>query len=137
MDNVESLVQTYLTLRKEREMLKAEYESKDSELKQDMERIEAALLDVCNRTNVNGLKTQHGSVTRQVKDRFFCTDWDNFKKFVEAEGSLDLLERRIHQRNFKEFMSERKGDGLPPGVNVLREFDIVVRKASSTSETSV
>jgi hypothetical protein len=137
MDNVEVLVETYLTLRKEREMLKAEYESKDSELKQDMEHIESALLDVCNKTNVNGLKTQHGTVTRQVKDRFFCTDWDNFKKFVEAEGSLDLLERRIHQRNFKEFMSERKGDGLPPGVNVLREFDIVVRKASSTSETSV
>jgi helix-turn-helix protein len=137
MDDVESLVETYLTLRKEREMLKAEYESKDSELKQDMEHIESALLDVCNKTNVNGLKTRHGSVTRQVKDRFFCTDWDNFKKFVEAEGSLDLLERRIHQRNFKEFMSEREGEGLPPGVNVLREFDIVVRKASSTSETSV
>jgi hypothetical protein len=137
MDNVEVLVETYLTLRRAREMLKTEYESKDSELKQDMEHIESALLDVCNKTNVNGLKTQHGTVTRQVKDRFFCTDWDNFKKFVEAEGSLDLLERRIHQRNFKEFMSERKGDGLPPGVNVLREFDIVVRKASSTSETSV
>lgn len=137
MDNVEALVETYLTLRRERETLKAQYESQDSELKKDMEGIEAALLDVCNRTNVNGLKTQHGSVTRQVKDRFFCTDWDNFKKFVEAEGSLDLLERRIHQRNFKEFMAERQGDGLPPGVNVLREFDIVVRKASSTSETSV
>lgn len=137
MDNVEVLVQTYLTLRKEREMLKAEFESKDNELKADMERIETALLDVCNKTNVNGLKTQHGTVTRQVKDRFFCTDWDNFRKFVETEGSIDLLERRIHQRNFKEFMAERQGDGLPPGVNVLREFDIVVRKASSTSETSV
>ena len=137
MDNVEALVETYLTLRRERETLKAQYESQDAELKKDMEGIEAALLDVCNRTNVNGLKTQHGSVTRQVKDRFFCTDWDNFKKFVETEGSLDLLERRIHQRNFKEFMAERQGDGLPPGVNVLREFDIVVRKASSTSESLV
>jgi hypothetical protein len=137
MDNVEALVETYLTLRRERETRKAQYESQDAELKKDMEGIEAALLDVCNRTNVNGLKTQYGSVTRQVKDRFFCTDWDNFKKFVETEGSLDLLERRIHQRNFKEFMAERQGDGLPPGVNVLREFDIVVRKASSTSETSV
>jgi hypothetical protein len=29
------------------------------------------------------------------------------------------------------------GDGLPPGVNALREYDIVVRKASSTSETLV
>jgi hypothetical protein len=137
MDDVEALVETYLTLRRERETLKAQYEAGDSELKKDMEGIEAALLDVCNKTNVNGLKTQYGSVTRQVKDRFFCTDWDNFKKFVEAEGSLDLLERRIHQRNFKEFMAERQGDGLPPGVNVLREFDIVVRKSSSTSESSV
>jgi hypothetical protein len=137
MDDVEALVETYLTLRRERETLKAQYEASDSELKKDMEGIEAALLDVCNKTNVNGLKTQYGSVTRQVKDRFFCTDWDNFKKFVEAEGSLDLLERRIHQRNFKEFMAERQGDGLPPGVNVLREFDIVVRKSSSTSESSV
>ena len=137
MDDVEALVETYLTLRRARETLKAQYEASDSELKKDMEGIEAALLDVCNKTNVNGLKTQYGSVTRQVKDRFFCTDWDNFKKFVEAEGSLDLLERRIHQRNFKEFMAERQGDGLPPGVNVLREFDIVVRKSSSTSESSV
>lgn len=137
MADAEILVETYLTIRRKRETLKAEYESQDSDLKRDMEQIEAALLDICNTTNVNGLRTQHGTVTRQVKDRFFCTDWDNFKKFVETEGSIDLLERRIHQRNFKEFMSERTGDGLPPGVNVLREFDIVVRKSSSTSETSV
>lgn len=137
MADAESLVETYLTIRRQRETLKAEYESKDSALKDDMEQISAALLDICNTTNVNGLRTHHGTVTRQIKDRFFCTDWDNFKKFVETEGSVDLLERRIHQRNFKEFMAERAGDGLPPGVNVLREFDIVVRKASSTSETSV
>lgn len=137
MADAEHLVETYLTIRRQRETLKADYESKDSELKGDMEQISAALLDICNTTNVNGLRTSHGSVTRQVKDRFFCSDWDNFRKFVETEGSIDLLERRIHQRNFKEFMAERSGDGLPPGVNVLREFDIVVRKASSTSETSV
>jgi len=137
MANAEELVKTYLTIRRQRETLKAEYESQDSDLKRDMEQLEAALLDICNTTNVNGLRTQHGTVTRQVKDRFFCTDWDNFKKFVETEGSIDLLERRIHQRNFKEFMSEREGEGLPPGVNVLREFDIVVRKASSTSELLV
>lgn len=137
MADAEILVETYLTIRRKRETLKAEYESQDGDLKRDMEQIEAALLDICNTTNVNGLRTQHGTVTRQVKDRFFCTDWDNFKKFIETEGSIDLLERRIHQRNFKEFMTERTSDGLPPGVNVLREFDIVVRKASSTSETSV
>jgi hypothetical protein len=133
MNDTESLVSTYLLLRRKREDLKSEYERQDKELKSDMTAIEAALLDVCSSTNTNGLKTTSGTVTRQVKERFFCTDWDHFKKFVEQEGSIDLLERRIHQGNFKEFMSEREGDGLPPGVNALREFAIVVRKASSSN----
>ena len=107
------------------------------ELKEEMTRLEQALLAVCNEANLNGLKTVHGTVTRTVKERYFCTDWDHFRKFVEAEGSIDLLERRIHQRNFKEFMNGRESKGLPPGVNALREFDITVRKASLTSETSV
>jgi hypothetical protein len=137
VNDTEAMVVAYLALRKQREALKADYESQDGLLKEDMEKIEAALLDVCNATNTNGLKTSHGTVMRQVKDRFFCTDWDNFKKFVETNGSIDLLERRIHQRNFKEFMAERKDEGLPPGVNVLREYDIVVRKVSSHSEAAV
>ena len=135
MNNAEALVETYLTLRRERERIKADYESRDEGLKTDMEKIEAALLEICNATNTNGLKTSHGTVTRQIKDRYFCTDWDNFKKFVETEGSIDLLERRIHQRNFKEFMSERSDQGLPPGVNALREYDLVVRKASTSATT--
>lgn len=137
MNDTEELVADYLEIRRMRESLKANYESQDEELKDAMESIKEALLAICNENNQNGFKTNSGTVTRQVKDRFFCTDWDNFKKFVETEGSIDLLERRIHQRNFKEFMSERAGDGLPPGVNALREYDIVVRKASSTSETLV
>ena len=137
MADAEALVETYLTLRRERERIKADYESRDEGLKGDMEQIEAALLEICNTTNTNGLRTAHGTVMRQVKDRFFCTDWDNFKKFIETEGSIDLLERRIHQRNFKEFMAERKDKSLPPGVNALREFDIVVRKAPTHSEATV
>jgi hypothetical protein len=137
MSNAESLVEDYLTIRREREKLKAHFEETDAELKAALEKISAALLEICNRDGINGLKTTHGTVTRQVKDRFFCTDWDNFKKFVETEGSIDLLERRISQKNFKEFMTGREGKGLPPGVNSLREYDIVVRKASVNSETSV
>jgi hypothetical protein len=137
VNNTEELVSDYLEIRRMRESLKANYDSQDEELKDAMDAIKEALLAICNENNQNGFKTDSGTVTRQVKERYFCTDWDNFRKFVETEGSIDLLERRIHQRNFKEFMSERVGDGLPPGVNALREYDIVVRKASSTSETLV
>jgi hypothetical protein len=43
---------------------------------------------------------------------------------------VQLLERRIHQGNFKENLAENEADGLPPGVNVMREFGVSVRKAS-------
>jgi hypothetical protein len=137
VNDTEELVSDYLEIRRMRESLKAKYDAEDEQFKEAMEEIKAAILAICNENNQNGFKTDSGTVTRQVKERYFCTDWDNFRKFVETEGSIDLLERRIHQRNFKEFMSERVGDGLPPGVNALREYDIVVRKASSTSETLV
>lgn len=137
MDNASELVETYLTIRKKRETLKAEFDSADRELKDDLEKIEAALLSICNHTNTDGLKTAHGTVSRQVKDRYTCSDWDNFKKFVETEGSIDLLERRIHQTNFKQFMTERAGDGLPPGVNVMREYTITVYKPRASSNFSV
>jgi hypothetical protein len=130
MNDTEELVSDYLEIRKLREGLKARYEAEDEELKDAMTEIESDMLSICNESNMNGFRTTHGTVTRQVKERYFCTDWDNFKKFVELEGSIDLLERRIHQKNFKEFMSEHKDDGLPPGVNAMREMAITVRKAT-------
>jgi len=135
MSDTESLVRTYLTIRNKRDDLRIKYESDDDALKQDLAAVETALLAICNDMNVNGLKTTFGTVTRSLKERFFCTDWDNFKKFLAEVDGFDLLERRIHQRNFKEFVAERQADGLPPGVNVLREFDIVVRKSSTPVET--
>jgi len=135
MSDTESLVRTYLTIRNKRDDLRIKYESDDDALKQDLAAVETALLAICNDMNVNGLKTTFGTVTRSLKERFFCTDWDNFKKFLAEVDGFDLLERRIHQRNFKEFVAERQSDGLPPGVNVLREFDIVVRKSSTPVET--
>ena len=134
MSNAEDLVKTYLLIRNERDAERVKYESTDAGLKAQLEVIEQALLSLCNEINTNGLKTTFGTVTRSVKERFFCTDWDNFKKFLAEVDGFDLLERRIHQRNFKEFVAERQNDGLPPGVNVLREFDIVVRKSSTPVE---
>jgi hypothetical protein len=129
--NIEELVQTYLTIRNQRESILREYEARDAELKQDIQSVEQQLLAVCNESNVSGLKTNAGTVTRKLNERFYCNDWDNFRKYVLEHQAVELLERRIHQGNFKEFIAERKDEGLPPGVNVMREFSITVRKPSA------
>jgi hypothetical protein len=129
--NLDDLVKIYLTIRTEREKLKSNWEVKDGELEQEMKLLEQSMLTVCNDTNASSIRTESGTVIRSLKERFTTNDWDNFKKFVLDNEAIDLLERRIHQGNFKEFMAEHKDEGLPPGVNVMREFTIVVRKPSN------
>lgn len=133
MSNVgdtDQLVEAYLGIRTEREKLLREYEVADAKLKDDLLKLEAVMLEMCNAVNADSIKTRHGTVMRKLNERFFCQDWDNFYKFVLDNEAVQLLERRIHQSNFKEFMRDHENDGLPPGVNVMREFGITVRKAA-------
>jgi len=129
--NLEELVKAYLTIRNERETLKAQYETNDKVLLDDMNALEKEMLVICNDTNASSIRTGSGTVIRKLNERFTTNDWDNFKKFVMENDAVDLLERRIHQGNFKQFMAEHEQDGLPPGVNVMREYGIVVRKPSN------
>lgn len=128
--NMEDAVETYLSIRAERERILKQYEEADAALKADMAEIEKVMLDVCNNVNVDSLKTKHGTIMRRINERFYCTDWDSFGKFVLEHDAVALLEKRIHQGNFREFMSQNEGSGLPDGVNVMREYAISVRKSS-------
>jgi hypothetical protein len=128
--NTEQLVEAFIAIRDQRERLLREFEAADKALKDEATQIEAALLDICNSVNADSIKTGHGTVMRKLNERFFCQDWDNFYKFVLDNEAPHLLERRIHQSNFREFLNGHEDDGLPPGINVMREFGVTVRKNS-------
>lgn len=130
MGNTDELVEAYLSIRSQRERLAREYETADAALKEDMAKLESVMLDMCNAVNADSIKTRHGTVMRKLNERFFCQDWENFYKFVLDNEAPHLLERRVHQGNFKEFMKDHENDGLPPGINVMREYGVSVRKAS-------
>ena len=131
--NTDELVETFITLRNERDRMRNEWEEKDSVIKEDMTKLEQALLALCNEANATSIKTDKGTVIRKLNERFFCSDWDNFRDYVLQHQALELLERRIHQGNFKEFIAEREAEGMPPGVNVIREYGVTVRKPTSVS----
>ena len=130
---LEELVQTYLTIRTERNTLKNAFDSKDAELKDDLEKLEQAMLSYCNEINADSIRTGSGTIIKSLKETYTCGDWDNFKQFVVENNALDLLQQRISQANFKEFMTTRQDEGLPPGISTLREFGITVRKPTSKS----
>jgi hypothetical protein len=130
---LDDLVTTYLTIRTERNTLKNQWEIRDAELKADLEQLEQAMLVACNAINADSIRTGSGTIIKSLKETYTCGDWDNFKQFVVDNNALDLLQQRISQTNFKEFMSTRQDEGLPPGISTLREVSITVRKPTSKS----
>ena len=132
---LDDLVTTYLTIRTERNTLKNQWEIRDAELKADLEELERAMLQACNDINADSIRTGSGTIIKSLKETYTCGDWDNFKQFVVENNALDLLQQRISQTNFKEFMSTRQEEGLPPGISTLREVSITVRKPSSRAAT--
>ena len=50
---------------------------------------------------------------------------------LPLSDAIELLQQRIHQTNFKEFLSGREDEGLPPGISSMREFRVTVRKPSN------
>jgi len=128
---LDELVKVYLTIRNQRDRVEAEMKSQMRELEDELNLLEQTFMSTCNESNANSIRTSYGTVIRKLNERYTVNDGDSFRKFILSNGAVDLFEARIHQGNFKEFLKENQADGLPPGVNVMREFTITVRKPSN------
>ena len=125
---VDKLAGIYIKIRDARARLKSEYEAKDTELQEQMDMIEEQLLEACKAIGADSIRTVAGTVIRSVKNRYWTNDWSSMYKFIKDNDAFALLERRIHQTNMKEFLSENS-DLLPAGLNVENEYTIVVRRS--------
>jgi len=133
-DNIQldELVKTYLTIRNEREILSQQFDVKDKELKSELASLEQVMLASCNDIKADSIRTGNGTIIKSLKETYICADWPSFKEFIVENNAVELLQQRIHQSNFKEFLSGHEDDGLPPGVSSMREFNITVRKPTKS-----
>jgi hypothetical protein len=122
------LVQVYVKIRDAKDLLVREHEAKLAELNVQLEAVEQELLEICKATGQDGGKTAYGSFSKTVKTRYWTNDWDSMYGFIKDHDVPQLLERRIHQGNFKEFL-EANPDKLPVGLNVDSKYSITVRRA--------
>ena len=129
--NLDGLVKIYLTIRSERDRLESEWKEKAREIESELAILSQQMLGICNESNATSIKTNAGTVIKKLNERFTLSDRAAFDEFVREHDAVELYEARLHQGNFKEFIAEHADDGLPPGVNVMREFTIVVRKPTS------
>jgi hypothetical protein len=125
---LDSIVKTYLTIRNERSSLNSQFQAKDDELKAEQQALEQVLLEHCNKLNAKSIRTNEGTVIKSTKNTYVCGDWDNFKKYIIENNAIELLQQRISNPNFKEWMSTREAEGLPPGISTMQELTITIRK---------
>lgn len=123
------LVSVYIKMRDAKDALTREYEAKINEVKEQMELIEQALLEICKETGQDGGKTAYGTFSRTVKTRYWTNDWSSMYSFIKDNDAIQLLEQRVHQGNMKQFLTENPGL-LPEGLNTDSKYSITVRRAS-------
>ena len=124
---VEKIISTFLKIRSAKEELTRGYEAQVAELDEQMTVLKQKLLEVCKDTGVTSLGTGDAIAYRTVKNRYWTNDWSNFYNFLKDKGKLELLEKRIHQTNMKEFLEEHP-DTRPPGLNIDSEYDITIKR---------
>ena len=92
-----------------------------------MDTLKFKLLDVTKQTGATSFSTPYGTAYRTVKDRYWTSDWDSLYTFMRDNNAFQLLEKRIHQTNMKEFLENNPGEE-PMGLNIDREYDITIRR---------
>jgi len=125
---VDQIVEVYIKIRDARDEARKEADKIEADFASQLDVLEQQMLDVCKTTGATSLKTPHGTVMQSVKKRYWTNDWEKFYAFMFERNIPELLERRIHQTNIKQFLEENP-DMLPLGLNVEAEHSITVRRS--------
>lgn len=126
--NVEKLVSVFIKIRDAREEAKREWEEIDSDFATKLDLINQELLDICKDTGADSIKTKFGTAIRTIKSKYWTNDWEKFYDWLLDNEIPEVLEKRIHQTNMKQFLEENP-DLLPPGLNVDNAYHITVRRS--------
>lgn len=126
---LDRLAKVYLKIRAHLGELTKTYESEAEMLKAKQHEVALAMKDIMQATGQKSAKTDHGTIILSTKTRYVAQDWDAMKRFIIDNDAVDLLEKRIAQKNMSEFI-EHNPSNVPPGLNTLTEVDVSVRRAS-------
>jgi hypothetical protein len=96
---IEKYVAAYRKIRdviKEKEL---QYKEEVADLKEQQDMIATKLLEFCNESNLDSVKTKEGTISRRVSTRYWTSDWEQMHQFIKDHDAMYLLEPRIQQTN--------------------------------------
>jgi hypothetical protein len=124
--NAEKLAKVYIKIRDRRR----ELEKEDKELKEQIDMIEAQLLEICKEQGASTIRTQFGTVSKRISKHYWTSDWDAFNTFILEHKIPHLYQQRISNSVMAQFLEENP-DLHPPGLNADVKQTIVITKNRS------
>ena len=128
--DLEELSQRYLTLRRDRDILKERYVEQDSVLEKEMAEIENVMIEQLNANNATSMNTKSATILRRVTKRYNPTNWDSVYALIEKHKAYGLLHKRIHDGNMATFLEEHPEE-YPAGLNLDSRYAVTVKRKSS------
>jgi len=126
----DKLVPVYIKIRDAIREKEHQHKEEMAALKEQLDSVGQALLDICEENGQDGFKTPEGTVTRRITSRYWTSDWEAMYKTIKEHDAPHLLEQRIHNGNMKQFLEENP-DVLPAGLQADRKYTVQVRKPTS------
>lgn len=122
-------VTLYIQLRDKKAQMKSEFEASVAPITDKMEKLEAKLLDVFNKTGMDSVRTEHGTAYTAVRTTASVADREAFMEFVKANEEWSLLEVRASKTAIEQFRDSNDNE-LPPGVNIRSERVVNIRRSA-------
>lgn len=110
--------------------LTREFDAAVEAIKVQQAAVDMAIKNTMQEMGLKSVKTEHGTIILSENTRYYAQDWDAFRDFILENEALDLLEKRVAQRNMAQFLEDNPGK-VPPGLNSSSEFKISVRKPTN------
>lgn len=122
-------VTLYIQLRDKKAQMKSDFDASVAPINDKMDKLEAKLLDVFNKTGMDSVKTEFGTAYTAVRTTASVADREAFMEFVKANEEWSLLEVRASKTAIEQFRDSNDNE-LPPGVNIRSERVVNIRRSA-------
>ena len=121
-------VSIYIKMRDKKAQMKAEFDASVAPLNEKMEKLEAKLLDVFNKTGIDSVKTEFGTAYTTNRVTASVADREIFMNHIKENDDWGLLEVRASKTAVEQY--RETNNDLPPGVSTREERVVNVRRSS-------
>lgn len=121
-------VSMYIKMRDKKAQMKAEFDASVAPLNEKMEKLEAKLLDVFNKTGMDSVKTEFGTAYTTTRVTASVADREIFMTHVRENDDWALLEVRAAKAAIEQY--RENNNDLPPGISMREERVVNVRRSS-------